>query len=128
MIMKNKFRHVASLLGLLIFLVLAVGSIDTDTNQSLESNSSSGGEHQILKDNIGCTDKEYFYKMVGYAVEKDYEAFEKAFAMGTLAGICTTFKKGETVYLTDVAMFKGLIKLRRKGEVEEYWTNTHVID
>ena len=31
MVVKNRFKHIASLLGLLIFLVLAVGSVDTDT-------------------------------------------------------------------------------------------------
>jgi len=37
MIIKNKSRHTVSLLGLLLFLILAVGSIDTDSGTSSTS-------------------------------------------------------------------------------------------
>jgi hypothetical protein len=37
------------------------------------------------------------------------------------------FKNGEVVYITDTAIFSGIIKVRRKGETKEYWTNTEAV-
>jgi len=76
----------------------------------------------ITNEYIGCTDKSYFNKLVDYAVQGDDAAFKRACAAGLLAGVCTQFIVGEKVYLADVSIWSGLVKLRRPGEIKEYWT------
>lgn len=125
-------KHFGSLLLFTALLFLAVGSIDSGSNRESVSPSkpsvSSGLEKRISGDNwFGCTSRDYFEKLVGYAVEKDKEAFTKALTAGLLAGTCTTFKNGEVVYITDTAIFSGLVKVRRKGETQEYWTNIEAV-
>jgi len=70
---------------------------------------------------FGCVSKEYEKSLVGYAVENDREAYRSALQAGIFAGTCTVFKKGEVVYLEDVSL-PGLIRVRRKGQTQAYWT------
>lgn len=115
-------KHFASLLLLAALLCLAVGSNDSPSV-------SSGQEKRISGDHwFGCTDREYFDKLVGYAVQKDNKAFKKALAAGLVLGTCTIFKNGEVVYITDTAISSGLVKVRRKGETQEYWTNIEAVE
>lgn len=72
---------------------------------------------------FGCVSKDYLDKLVGYAVEKDMEAFKKGLLVGLMTGQCTTFKAGETVYLTDISLFSGLVQIRRRGDTAQYWIN-----
>jgi hypothetical protein len=76
---------------------------------------------------IGCTDRVYFDKLVEYSVQKDNDAFRKALLAGYLDGTCTAFKSGEVVYVTQAPFLSGLVKVRRKGELKEYWTNLEAI-
>jgi len=80
------------------------------------------GEHWF-----GAVDRRYFKKLIDYAVQQDAEAFNKALAQGLLAGQCTTFRDGETVFVTDSAIFSGSVRVRRKGETREYWTGIEAI-
>jgi hypothetical protein len=75
----------------------------------------------------GCISKDYYGKLVDYVVQSDREAFKKGVMMGILTGQCILFKVGEPVYLADTAIFSGLVKLRRKGEIAEYWTNLEAV-
>ena len=65
---------------------------------------------------FGCKSREYRDKITGYIVQGDKEAFSKALATGVARGECTLFNAGEEVFVTDTAMFSGLLKFRRKGE------------
>ena len=76
---------------------------------------------------FGCTSKEEFNKIFEYAADKDEQAFSKAWAAGIRAGTITEFKNGEEVYIVDTSVFSGLIKVRRKGETKEYWTNLEAV-
>lgn len=76
---------------------------------------------------FGCTDRKYFNKLVEYVVQQDEYAFNQAFAAGLLTGICTKFKNGEIVYIVDTAIFSGLVKVRRRGQTNEYWTNIEAV-
>jgi len=42
-------------------------------------------------------------------------------------GTRTLFQNGETVYLTDTGIFSGVVKVRKRGETTEYWTNMEAI-
>lgn len=79
---------------------------------------------KISKDDfIGCIDKDYFERLVGYAADKDTVAFNRGLQSGLLLGTCTTFKVNEPVFLEDTSVFAGLVKVRRRGGTQEYWTN-----
>lgn len=71
---------------------------------------------------FGCTSKEYHKKLLGFVVDHDKAAFEQGLSAGISTGLCTVFHSGEAVFLSDTAVFSGLVKLRRKGESLEYWT------
>lgn len=75
----------------------------------------------------GCTDRKYLDKLLGLVAEGDVEAFQKAYIAGRVAGICTMFETGEVVYLRDVGLFSGVVRVRRKGETREYWTNIEAV-
>jgi hypothetical protein len=125
-------KHFASLLLFAALLVLAFGSTESGSNRESGKPStpsvSSGGDERISGENwFGCADRNYFEKLVGYAAQKDTEAFASALTAGLLAGTCTSFKNGEVVYTTDTAIFSGLIKVRRRGETQEYWTNMEAV-
>jgi len=93
-----------------------------------ESNITIGSEKRISGDNwVDCTDRKYFEKLGEYAVQKDEQAFKRALAAGILTGTCTWLKNGEIVYITDTAIFSGLVKVRRKGELQEFWTNIEAV-
>lgn len=84
---------------------------------------------KIKDDNyFGCTDKEYFDKLIKYIVDEDIEAFKKGLMAGIITEECTLFKKGEAVYVVDTKIFSGLAKVRRKGNVREYWTNLEALE
>lgn len=126
-------RHSTSLLLLVFLALLAFGSSDSGSRSSTSSTPSppavtTGQDKQIADDHrFGCSDRDYFEKLVSYAVQKDNEAFSQGLAAGILAGACTMFKTGEAVYITDTAIFSGLVEVRRKGETQEYWTNLEAV-
>ena len=72
--------------------------------------------------NIGCRSRDYHGRLTRYAVQGDREAWVQALADAALSGECTKFQAGEPVFLTDTAIFSGLVKIRHEGELTEYWT------
>lgn len=77
---------------------------------------------------FGFTDREYFDKTINYLVQGDEEAFHQALTLGLMTGVCTLFEDGEIVYITDTAVFSGLVKVRRQGEFKEYWVTLESIE
>ena len=81
---------------------------------------------KISADNyFGCTDQDYFEKIVSYTIQKDMEAFKKGLMAGISLGKCTVFKSGEEIFRDDTTTSSSvgiLVKVRRKGEIVEYWT------
>ncbi len=126
-------RHVASSILMLVLIALAIGSTDSGSGSRQDRAgrpATSGDDTKRISGSqwFGCSDREYFEKLIGYAVDKDNEAFKRALAAGVVAGNCTLFKNGEAVYTVDTAIFSGLVKVRRKGETQEYWTNLEAVD
>lgn len=84
--------------------------------------------HWIASDSaFGCRSRDYFSKLIGYAVQKDLAAFKEGLGGGILAGQCTLFKFREEVFIADTAIFSGLVKVRKKGSTAEYWTNIEAV-
>jgi hypothetical protein len=76
---------------------------------------------------VGCSDRQYYEKIVEYAIHKDSEAFQQAVTAGIFSGTCTIFEKGEFLYVIDVDLFSGYAKVRRKGETQEFWVNLEAV-
>jgi len=80
---------------------------------------------KISGDNyFGCTDRDYFEKLVKYVIQKDEEAFTKSLRDALSLGSCTLFKSGEDIFRHDTTTSSSggiLVKVRRKGEFVEYW-------
>lgn len=83
-------------------------------------------EHFILKDgHFGCLNSSDYSKLVRYVSVGDTEAFQQGLAAGLVSGICTMFKQGEVVYIAQNKLTT--VKIRRKGEMQEYWTVTEAV-
>ena len=127
----KKKSHTGCLLLVIIVLLLigacwAVGQMSPGTTTEPVS---TGLEHRISSAHrTGCSDREYFVKLATYAAQKDVEAFELALGVGLATGTCTRFEQGEVVYITDSAILSGLVKVRRKGQTQEYWTVMEAVD
>ncbi len=86
-----------------------------------------GAKRISSSDRFGCSSKKYMSKLTGYASQNDMSAFSQGLTAGIVTGRCTMFKVREVVFLTDTAIFSGLVKVRRQGSVTEYWTHLEAI-
>jgi len=87
-----------------------------------------GGTRAINGTNwFGCLARSEFERISGYAAQRDEEAFTGALASAVLTGTVYIFSPGEEVFVTDTALFSGLVKVRPKGQTAEYWTNTEAV-
>jgi hypothetical protein len=119
---------------MILFILVIIVPIHCGRSRPRSSYSSSRrapvniGNKRILNgDYFGCTTREYLEKLMQYARHGDKVAFENAHLAGQLAGVVTSFKDGESVYIVDITTFSGLVKVRREGEVQEYWTVTEAV-
>ncbi len=88
----------------------------------LTSTASAAQEREVVRDNhFGCRDREYFDKLHRFVVQGDKDAFTIGLGAGIAAGQCTMFQRGELLFLSDTAVFSGLLKVRRRGEMVDYW-------
>jgi hypothetical protein len=75
----------------------------------------------------GCSTKELMNRLISYIVAKDESAFEQLMTIGEISGECTVFKQGEKVFLVEGEVFTGLAKVRRAGDIAEYWVQAEAI-
>jgi hypothetical protein len=75
----------------------------------------------------GCVSRDQFEKLTRYAVQKDAEAFKRGLAGGIFEGTCVMFTDSEAVVVVESAMLSGMLKVRRAGQTEEYWTNVEAV-
>jgi hypothetical protein len=76
---------------------------------------------------FGCSSREHFEKLAKYAAQRDGEAFAQGLGLGVSAGQCTMFKNGEAVHIANTALLSGLVKVRRVGDLQEFWTNLEAV-
>jgi len=57
--------------------------------------------------------------------EDGWEALKQGLGAGLLSDECTLFKTGEEVFLVKAGVF--LVKVQRKGSMNEYWTNIEAV-
>jgi len=80
------------------------------------------GETMRISDNhyFGCIDKNIINKLDDIAHQKDETAFDKLLNLKLYTKECKFFKKGKSVYVTDISIM-GFVKVRQRGQTEEYW-------
>ena len=79
-------------------------------------------EHTILQDAIGCQSREYFEKILEFIAQKDDFAANYMINFALKNGQCSRFLAQEKIFIMDKALLAGLIKIRRKGHLIEFWT------
>jgi len=79
------------------------------------------GDHTITKNSPGCMSKELLDKLATTKSEGDEVAFKKLLLVASASGNCVVLSKGESVFLQDVS-WSGYVKVRREGDLTEYWT------
>lgn len=98
------------------------------TEPEQQSVSRSAGARRIDGENkFGCRSRDYFSKLGRYAAQNDREAWSRALEEGALSGECILFEADEPVFVTDTALFSGLVKVRRKGKLTEFWTDFETV-
>lgn len=126
----NRTGGLAAIIGLAVVVLLCAGLLSPRQDDSETSDSTASFKamrHIQGSDFIGCTDRAQYQRIVRFAVQKDAIAFEKAIVEGLASGTCTEFRHGETVYIVEGELLSGLVKIRRQGEIVEYWTAIEAI-
>ncbi len=119
----------AAALVVIIMIIVGVyfvesGDQSTASAPSAPASRPSGDDTKFISGDhfFGCRERSVYEKLEEYAAEKDTQAFGEALFAELLTGQCRSFQKGEPVFITDTAFFSGLVKVRRKGDIAEYWT------
>jgi RecJ-like exonuclease len=76
---------------------------------------------------FGCIEKDRHNRIFAMIVQNDTKAFTKALGAAIPSGACVVLKQGQKVFLDDVEITTGLIKIRPEGEVTSYWAIREVI-
>lgn len=120
-------KLLASLVVTVPLLLFAVVSCRRDLASWSPPSVSHIGAKGVVVDNsrFGCSDKDEFEKLVGYVSQRDREAFDREYLRATGIGECVSLSEGDRVYVSDIAV--GLVKLRKVGETNEYWTTVESI-
>lgn len=80
-------------------------------------------DYKVVHQAIGCITNEDHSKLTNYVIQKDEVALKKFLTLKLMTGECTVFSAGEPVNVIDTALFSGMIQIRRRGEIKEFWTN-----
>ena len=48
--------------------------------------------------------------------------------MAQVGPACDVFEKGETVVIMDTGILSGLVKIRKPGDPQGFWTSIKVVD
>ena len=73
-------------------------------------------------DRIGCHSRETYEKLTTFIAQGDKDAFKQLLVVSVASGDCTVFDAGEPVFIDDTALLSGMVKVRRKDEIDGYWT------
>ena len=93
-----------------------------------ELKTKAAGMHAVVNGPwLACESEKLHSKITTYSVADDKVAFRKAATAAITNGDCTLLRSGERVQLMDTAIFKGMVQVRRVGDIEEYWTNLEAI-
>lgn len=122
---EKKKREKTIGVSILIFIIVIIGLAampdDTSKNNTTEKRPETG--LYIMSDKtFGCLSKSYLNNLHNFVAQEDRLAFGKALTSGLSLDLCTMFKKGAPVYLIKAGLLKS--KIRRKGDMTEYWVSS----
>ncbi len=132
-IAKEAKEQMSNLRGFfaLIFLVIVViywskipGS---DSNSTIKNSFTIGSERTILKDWVGCKDKGDLESIKRYVSQNDDIAYKKQMIATIGTGRCIFLEHFDEVYIVDIDSWGGVVKIRKKGDTNEYWTYKNAI-
>ena len=75
-----------------------------------------------------CRSEDAVKSLLKMMLAGDGEAYAKALLARGLQGECTVLPKGEAVFVTELAVWSGLARVRKKGDIDELWTDHGFID
>lgn len=76
---------------------------------------------------VGCTKEAEYRELAPYMDARDDAALAKAAEKALRKGRCVWYQPGESLYLEDMALFSPMVKLRRNGQVQAYWTHADAL-
>lgn len=123
-------RNLVTLFTVLILVALFL--VFRDEGSSSSSSQSSGfitGEKRtILGDGrLGCKVQSDIENHQKYLNQGDSIAAEKLGITGILSGQCLVFKNFDEVIIQEYAVWSGLVRVRKTGDIAEYWVSTSAI-
>jgi hypothetical protein len=71
---------------------------------------------------FGSTSKEFLEKGRGMMQAKDNDALARLVEIGLQTGTAIVLNPGEEVTVVDYSIMASTLKVRRRGEVQDYWT------
>ena len=129
---KSKAWHRRQTVGKVFLAVLFTAGawvflFEQPESDSTAASQSNGTRRINGADRFGCTDREFYDKLGTYASQQDTAAFSRVLTAGLAAEVCVKFTAGEEIFLADTAILSGLVKVRRPGQFDEYWTNMEAV-
>ena len=86
------------------------------------------GWHSIVVIKLACRTQELTQSIERIRGSSDREAFNRAATDAITSGRCAVFNVGDEVNTVEVAMWAGMIQLRKRGDTVAYWTYLSAID
>ncbi|GEM_PF-3039955 len=99
--------------------VLALAAVLLSAVAALARDQSVASIH--IADRIGCKKWDTLTRLYGFLRDGDEAAARRLFADAARRGGCIRFRAGERVYLTEIGMWRGSVRLRIKGDPVQYW-------
>ena len=75
----------------------------------------------------GCLDKENFKRLRNILMQRDDAIFLKEVTASVKTGECVKFNKGEKVYFEEGTVISSVIRIKKEGSSNSYWTATKAI-
>jgi len=108
---------------------MSLNPVEAATNEALATSAPptiilarSDSGQIIRKGTFGCTSREEYQRIVGFAAQGDQEAFAKALLAGAKASRCRAFPMNSQVFRAG-ASWSGFVQIRAKGDTVAYWTH-----
>lgn len=105
----------------------AEGKVARASAVTVSQTTSSGAMRVQSGQWFGYRDRELLDRSTKIAAQGDKAAWTQLMAQASAAGGIVPLKPGEEVFIEDVAMMAGVVKIRRKGETSRWWTNYEAV-
>lgn len=112
----DQVRRCFILSGFIFYICFGVLYADSSDNQKV------GTWCKIKRAYTGFINEKDLDKLCDMLASNDTDAGDTFIGINLVDGKATVFTVGEEVYFSDRKVWKEYVKIRRKGEITEYWT------